>query len=94
VWPASHTHTHPDDRYGDKGLIENRWGVTFANCAALTRHHGKHKRPLYPMSRLLTLTPGSREARIQCYLHTTDYAPQGWYAPAERRVALRHPFLP
>ena len=39
-------------------------------------------------------TPGRREARIQCYLHTTDYAAQGWYAPAERTIPLRLPFQP
>jgi hypothetical protein len=46
------------------------------------------------MSRLLTFMHGNREARIQCYLHTTDYAAQGWYTPAEREVRLRHQFLP
>jgi len=92
LWLAGHTHTHPDDRYGNKGHIESRWGVTFANVAALTRHHGK--RPLFPLSRLLTFMHGSREVRIQCYLHTTDYAAQGWYAPAERTVLLRAPFSP
>ena len=93
LWLAGHTHTHPDDRFGNKGLIEERWGVTFANCAAMTRHHGQKKRPHFPMSRLFTFTPGSREARIQCYLHTCDYAAQGWYAPVERVVPLRTPFL-
>ena len=92
LWLAGHTHTHPDDRYGNKGHIESRWGVTFVNVAALTRHHGK--RPLFPLSRLLTFMRGSREVRIQCYLHSTDYAAQGWYAPAERTVLLRAPFLP
>ena len=48
---------------------------------------------LFPMSRLLTFTRGSREVRIQCYLHTTDYAAQGWYAPAEQTAPLRLPFV-
>jgi hypothetical protein len=92
LWLAGHTHTHPDDRYGGKSHIETRWGDTFANCAALTRHHGHRARPLFPMSRLLSFARGSREASIKCYLHTTDHAAQGWYAPAERTVVLRHPF--
>lgn len=92
LWLAGHTHTHPDNRYGNKGLIEQRWGVTFANCSALTRHHGSRKRNLYPMSRLLTMTEGSKDAVIRCYLHTTDYAGEGWYAPAEYRLELRHVF--
>ena len=66
--------------------------MTFANVAALTRHHGQHKRALFPLTRLLTFSEGSRELRIQCYLHTTDYAAQGWYAPAERVVPLRMPY--
>ena len=94
LWLAGHTHTHPDDRYGNKSHIERRWGVTFANVAALTRHHGVKHRPLFPMSRLLTFTKGSREVRIQCYLHTTDYAGQGWYPPAEKTALLKVPFSP
>lgn len=93
LWLGGHTHTHPDDRYGNKGHIERRWGVTFMNVAALTRHHGAGIRPLFPMSRLLTFTNGTPEVRIQCYLHTIDYAAQGWYTSAERTVSLRKPFL-
>ncbi len=76
---------------GGRTLVEEKWGVTFANVAALTRYHGKTMN-VAPMSRLLTFTEGSDEARLQCYLHTHDYRPQGWYAPAERVVKLRHPF--
>jgi hypothetical protein len=94
LWLAGHTHTHPDDRYGNKSHIEMRWGVTFANVAAMTRHHGRKTRLLYPLSRLFTFTPGSDRVRVQCYLHTSDYAAQGWYAPAEREMKLRHAFRP
>ena len=40
------------------------------------------------MSRLLTFTEGSDLVRVQCYLHTSEYAPQGWYSPAERLVRV------
>jgi len=40
------------------------------------------------MSRLLTFTDGSHEVLVRCYLHTSHYAPQGWYGPSERRVRL------
>lgn len=30
--------------------------------------------------------------RVQCYLHTSDHAPQGWYQPAERVLPLSKPF--
>lgn len=90
LWLAGHTHTHPDDRFGGKELIARRWNVTFANCAAMTRHHGN--KLLYPMSRLFTFTRGSNRVRIQCYLHTSHHAPQGWYARAEREAPLRVPF--
>ena len=92
LWLGGHTHTHPDDRFGGKSHVERRWDVTFANVSALTRHHGRHPRPLFPMSRLLTFEQGKPEVDMQCYLHTDDYAPQGWYAPAERKLRLRLPF--
>ena len=88
LWLGGHTHTHPDDRTGGRSHVERRWGVTFVNCAALSRHHGRTN---VPMSRLFTFAEGSAEVRVQCYLHTADYAPQGWYAPAERTVDLGRP---
>lgn len=92
LWLGGHTHTHPDDHFGGKSHIEKRWGVTFANVSALTRHHGVKTRPLFPMSRLLTFTEGSRELQIRCYLHTGDYSRPGWYVPAERSASLRYSF--
>ena len=38
------------------------------------------------MSRLFTFTEGSDQVRVQCYLHTSQYRPQGWYEKAERRA--------
>ncbi|OLO99633.1 hypothetical protein BVU76_24740 [Mycolicibacterium porcinum] len=91
LWLAGHTHTNPDDSYGGKTHIEQAWGGTyFMNVASLSRHH----MPIttLPISRLLTFRPGSREVRVQCYLHTDQHAPQGWYAPAERTLTLEKPF--
>ena len=45
-----------------------------------------------PMSRVITFTHGSDEARIRCYMHTSDYRPQGWYEDAERTIKLTTPF--
>ncbi|MHB9108198.1 MAG: metallophosphoesterase family protein [Armatimonadota bacterium] len=90
LWLGAHTHTHPDDRTGGRGLIEEKWGVTFANVAGLTRYHGHLS---LPMSRVLTFTEGSDELRIQCYLHTSQHAPQGFYTSAERVVKLSKPFI-
>ncbi len=89
LWIGGHTHTHPDDTCGGRSHIEQKWGVTFINVAALSKFHGDKN---IPMSRLLTFTEGCRDVDVKCYLHTTHYAPQGWYAPAERTVHLRHPF--
>jgi len=96
VWLGGHTHTHPDDTYGGKSLVERKWDITFANVAALTRHHGSRQAGAapVPMSRLLTFTEDSRELLIRCYLHTSHHAAQGWYGPAERRVPLRLPYNP
>ncbi len=91
LWLGGHTHTHPEDRTGGRSHVERKWGVSFINVAALTRYHGK-KALLAPMSRLLSFEEGSDRVRIQCYLHTSDYAPQGWYRAAERVVHVQRPF--
>ena len=44
------------------------------------------------MSRLLTFTDGSRDVLVQCYLHSSQFARQGWYAPAERTIQLGKEF--
>jgi hypothetical protein len=77
MWLGGHTHTNPDDTYGGKSHIESKWGVHFINVSALSKYHGRTN---VPMSRLLTFS-GDR-VTIQCYLHTSDYAPQGWYPKA------------
>jgi len=91
MWIGGHTHTNPDDTHGGRSHIERKWDVTFLNCCALTRYHGEAKS--MPMSRLLSLGEGDDTARIRCYLHTSEYAPQGWYDKAERAVPLRRPFV-
>ena len=89
LWLGAHTHTHPDDTTGGRSHIERKWGVNFINAAGLTRYHGHLS---MPMSRLLTFTNGSDEVRVQCYLHTSQHAPQGWYDKAERTLKLVKPF--
>lgn len=90
LWIGGHTHTHPDDNFGGKTHIEQRWGTWFLNAASLSRYH----MPIttLPISRLLTFTPGSHEVRIQCYLHTSQYAPQGWYPKAEKTITFNTAF--
>ena len=90
VWLGAHTHTHPDDTHGGRSHVERKWGVTFVNCASASRHHAN--KTTTPVSRLFTFTEGSDEVRIDCYLHTSDHAPQGWYPPAARTAKLRVPF--
>ena len=91
-WLGGHTHAHPDDRTGGRSHVERKWRVHFVNVAALTRHHVKATST--PMSRLITFIPGQDVARVQCYLHTSEFASQGWYAPAERVAKLTKPFIP
>ena len=45
-----------------------------------------------PLSRLFTFTDRSADVKVECYLHTSEYAAQGWYQPAERVVQLNKPF--
>jgi len=89
LWIGGHTHTHPDDHTGGRSHIESKWGATFVNCAALSQHHGRRN---IAMSRVLTFAEGSDQVRVQCYLHTDQYAAPGWYAPAERVIRLTRPF--
>ncbi len=89
IWIGGHTHTNPDDTHGGRSHIERKWNVNFVNVAALSRYHG-HKN--IAMSRLFTFQHGSDEASVKCYLHMSDYAPQGWYDKAERTIRLTKPF--
>ena len=91
VWLGGHTHTKPDDRTGGRCHVERKWDVNFINCAALTRHHVSPANRA-PMSRLLTFTEGSDQVRVQCYLHTSDFASIGWYQEVERAITLSKPF--
>jgi hypothetical protein len=91
LWLAGHTHTNPDDRAGGKSHIETKWGTHFLNVCALTRYHVRQF--ARPMSRVLTFTEGSDLVRVRCYLHTSEFAPQGWYQPADRMLKLTKPFV-
>lgn len=71
--------------------MEKKWGTNFVNCTALTLYHG-HREKLSPMSRLFTFTDGSKQVRVQCYLHTDHFAKRGWYDEAERVIELGNPF--
>jgi hypothetical protein len=90
LWLGGHTHTNPNDHAGGRSHIEQKWGVNFANISALTRCHGH--RHSTPMSRLFTFTEGRDQVRVQCYLHTSQYRPQGWHQEAERVLTLNKPF--
>jgi len=90
LWLGGHTHTHPDDICGGKSHIETKWGGThFINVACLSRFHGPEN---VPKSRLLSFTEGSDEVRVQCYMHSDEFLPQGWYEKAERILKLSRPF--
>lgn len=89
LWLGGHTHTHPDDTHGGKSHLETKWGVHFLNVACLTRYHGGRS---VPKSRLLTFREGSDEVRVQCYMHTGDFLPQGWYDQAQRTLKLPRAF--
>ena len=89
LWLGGHTHTNPDDTHGGRSHVERKWGVTFVNVAAISKYHGHRN---ISMSRLLTFSEGVAEVNIKCYLHMSDYAPQGWYDRAERTVPLRTSF--
>lgn len=98
IWIGGHTHTYPDDTLGGKSHIETKWGTHFINCAAMTKFHGElHS---CPMSRVMTLTEGTGDVRIKCYLHAEQHPgtvkrfkhKPGWYPNAERTLKLDKTF--
>jgi hypothetical protein len=92
IWLGGHTHTFPDDVVSGRSHIERKWGTTFVNCAQLSKYHSFVTCP--PMSRHFTFTAGSALVWVRCYLHDDSYAPEGWYARAERVIELGKPFYP
>ena len=91
-WLGGHTHTNPDDTHGDKSHIETRYGgTTFVNVAALTRWFVKDH--AMPHSRIFTFEDGSDRASIECYMHTDEYKPQGFYEEKKIEIGLTKPFL-
>ena len=90
MWFGGHTHTDPDDVLNGRSHIERKWGVSFVNCAQLSKFHSTATCP--PMSRHFTFTQGSRLVRVRCYLHDDTHAAQGWYPNAERVIELSKPF--
>jgi hypothetical protein len=56
----------------------------------ISKYHAS--RTTVPMSRLFTFTEGSQKVRVQCYLHTSDHAKQGWHAKAERTFEIGKAF--
>ncbi len=91
LWLGGHTHTNPDDTHGGKSHIEKKWGAYFLNVSALSKYH--ILQTTTPMSRLLTFADGSDEVQVQCYLHTSQFARQGWYDTARRTLKLSKEFL-
>lgn len=92
LWLGGHTHTHPDDTHGGKSHIERRYGrTTFMNVAALTRWFVKDH--AMPHSRLLQFIDGSDSLTVQCYMHTSEYKPQGFYHEKEQTIQLTKPYL-
>jgi hypothetical protein len=91
LWLGAHTHTAPDDTYGSKSHIERRWGTTFINVAGLTKYMGAPENCV-PRSWLLIFTDSSEEVTAQCYAHTSDHVPQGWYPNFDRVIKLSKQF--
>jgi hypothetical protein len=89
VWLGGHTHTHPDDNYGNKTHVEKKWGTNFINAACVSRHHGSTN---VPMSRLMNFENGSSKVKVKCYMHTDEFMSQGWYDKAEKVIDLSTPF--
>ena len=45
-----------------------------------------------PHSRIFTFEDGSDRASIECYMHTDEYKPQGFYDEKKTDIRLTKPF--
>ncbi len=69
VWVGAHSHSHPQDVKDGRSLIEQKWGVTFMQVAALTHYHSGRT----PMSWMLSFSEGSDTYDIGNYIHRAPY---------------------
>jgi len=90
IWLGGHTHAPPEEILGGRSHVETKYNTHFINAACLTRFHGAPTS--VPKSRLLTFEEGSDRVRVRCYIHTSEFLPQGWYEKDERILTLSRPF--
>lgn len=86
LWLGGHTHAYPDDTYGGKTHVEQKHGVSFVNCAPMTKYHVRPKSK--PGSRLFTFIPDEDYVDFRWYIHDEDDA--GWLGEKRQRIPLRH----
>ena len=69
LWIGAHSHAHPQDVVDGRGLIASKWGVTFAQVAAMTHYHSGRT----PMSWTLNFSQGSDQLQLKNYIHRAPY---------------------
>ena len=69
LWIGAHSHAHPTDVADERGLIANKWGVTFMQVSALTHYHSGRT----SMSWLLNFEHGSGALELKNYIHRAPY---------------------
>ncbi len=68
-WVGAHSHSHPDDHVDGRGLVAQKFGVTFMQIAALTHYHSGRT----PMSWMLSFTEDSDQVDIGNYIHRAPF---------------------
>ena len=69
LWVGAHSHAQATDVIDGKGLIEEKWGVTFMQVSAMTHYHSGRT----PMSWHLSLSPNDDKIAIKNYIHRAPY---------------------
>lgn len=69
VWVGAHSHAMATDSVDGRGLVAEKWGVTFMQVSALTHYHSGRT----PMSWLLSFSDKGDKMEIGNYIHRAPY---------------------
>ena len=87
LWLGAHTHISPLDTLNGRTFCEQKYGVTFVNCAQLFFS------PTGPASsRKFEFKNGDDQLLLRTYIHKSDSLKTGFLSLLDKKIPLRHAF--